>query len=219
MPVKFVIFDLDGTLVDSSVDLCNSINHAIKPYGVELLTVEETISLIGEGVTKLMEKVALKHSIPLSELDTMLARFLDYYEAHILDNTVLYPGVIEILRSLNGIKKALVSNKRTAPCKKILEGLGALEYFDIVLGSDALPEKKPSPMPLIYAMKELGFSKDETIMVGDSTYDIDAGREAGIRTVALTCGYRPVELLLNADFLIDNIADLSSVLVKIQEAN
>lgn len=216
MQIKLIFFDLDGTLVDSSIDLCNSINHAIMPYGVELLTVEETISLIGEGVTKLMEKVALKHSIPLSELDAILARFLDYYEAHLLDNTVLYPGVNDILPSLNKMKKVLVSNKRTAPCKKILQGLGLLGYFDMVIGSDALSEKKPSPMPLLYAMKELGLSKNEAIMVGDSTYDIDAGRAAGIKTVALTCGYRPAHLLKDADYLINNIAELTSLLVKIE---
>lgn len=216
MQIKLIFFDLDGTLVDSSIDLCNSINHAIMPYGVELLTVEETISLIGEGVTKLMEKVALKHSIPLSDLDTMLARFLDYYEAHLLDNTVLYPGVKDVLPSLTSMKKVLVSNKRTAPCKKILQGLGLLGYFDMVLGSDALSEKKPSPMPLLYAMKELGLSKNETIMVGDSTYDIDAGRAAGIKTVALTCGYRSAHLLKDADYPINSIAELASLLVKIE---
>ncbi len=217
MQIKLIIFDLDGTLVDSSLDLCNSINRAIKPYGVLPLSIEETISLIGEGVTMLMEKVALKYSIPMSELKAMLSRFLAFYDDHLLDNTVLYPGVRETLESLRSINKVVVSNKRTASSIKILKGLGIYDYFSLVLGSDALPEKKPSPMPVMHAMKELGAGRDETVIVGDSTYDIDAGRAAGIKTVAVTCGYRPAEKLAGADFLINSMAELTDVLVKIEK--
>ncbi|MDX9714984.1 MAG: HAD-IA family hydrolase [Dissulfurispiraceae bacterium] len=217
MPLKLLIFDLDGTLVDSSIDLCNSINHAIKPYGVEPLTVQKTISLIGEGVTRLMEKAAVKYSIPASELGAILARFLAYYDSHLLDNTLLYPGVKETIESLGSIKKVVVTNKRTEQSVKILKGLGILNHFSLVLGSDSLTEKKPSPMPLMHAMKEFGAARHEAVMIGDSTYDIDAGRAAGIKTVALTWGYRPADLLKDADFLISSIAELPYVLVKIED--
>lgn len=211
MPVKLLIFDLDGTLVDSSVDITNAINYAIQPYGAKPVYVQETISLVGEGITRLMEKVMEREGIK-AEREALTERFLEYYSAHLIDNTTVYPGVIDTLKKLNGYKKAVISNKREALSVRTLNDLGISEYLDLVVGSDTTPERKPSPVPLQYAMGKLGSTADETVIVGDSNYDIEAGKAAGIKTVAVTYGYRPIELLKDADYLIDKMSELVNIL-------
>ena len=110
MKIKLIIFDLDGTLVDSSVDLTNALNYAIGPYGLEKLTVTKTISLVGEGVTSLIGKLLGQAATDLK--DVVLNRFLDYYGEHLTDFTVPYPGVRETLEKLGNYRKAVISNKR-----------------------------------------------------------------------------------------------------------
>jgi phosphoglycolate phosphatase len=211
MPVKLIIFDLDGTLVDSSIDICNAINYAIEPYGVPPITVEETIRLVGEGITRLMEKVIEREGIS-ADRDELTERFLEYYSAHLIDNTTVYPGVIATFKKLNGYKKAVISNKREALSVRTLNDLGLMEYLDLVVGSDTTAERKPSPVPLKYTMERLGASPDETVIVGDSNYDIEAGKAAGISTVAVTYGYRPLEMLKAADVMIGSMKELPEIL-------
>ncbi|MCL4457555.1 MAG: HAD-IA family hydrolase [Nitrospirae bacterium] len=211
MPVNLVIFDLDGTLVDSSIDITNAINYAIEPYGVQPVTVQETISLVGEGITRLMEKVIERKGIS-ADRDSLAGRFLEHYSSHLIDNTIVYPGVIETLKKLNNHKKAVISNKREVLSKRTLDELGILKYLDLVVGSDTTAERKPSPVPLRYAMEKLGAASDETVIVGDSNFDIEAGKAAGIKTIAVTYGYRPVELLGGADVIINRMDELTEVL-------
>ena len=211
MPVNLVIFDLDGTLVDSSIDITNAINYAIEPYGVQPVTVQETISLVGEGITRLMEKVIERKGIS-ADRDSLAGRFLEHYSSHLIDNTIVYPGVIETLKKLNNHKKAVISNKREVLSIRTLDELGILEYLDLVVGSDTTAERKPSPVPLRYAMEKLGAAPDETVIVGDSNYDIEAGKAAGIKTIAVTYGYRPLELLRGADVIINRMDELTEVL-------
>lgn len=211
MPVNLVIFDLDGTLVDSSIDITNAINYAIETYNVPPITVEETIRLVGEGITRLMEKVIEREGIS-ADRESLTERFLEYYSAHLIDNTTVYLGVRETLEGLNEYKKAVISNKREALSIRTLNDLGLLKYLDLVVGSDTTPERKPSPVPLRYAMEKLGATPDETVIVGDSNYDIEAGKAAGIKTVAVTYGYRPIELLRGADVMINRMDELTEVL-------
>lgn len=211
MPVKLIIFDLDGTLIDSSVDITNAINYAIEPYGVKPVTVQETISLVGEGITRLMEKVIEREGIS-ADRDVLTKRFLEYYSTHLIDNTTVYPGVIDTLKRLKGYKKAVISNKREALSTKILNDLGLLKYLDLVVGSDTTPEKKPSPVPILYVLTKLNIKPEDAVIVGDSNFDIEAGKAAGIKTVAVTYGYRPVELLKGADFIINKMDELTEVL-------
>jgi len=224
MPLKLLIFDLDGTLVDSSIDITNAINYAIGPYGFNHLTPKETISLIGEGVTKLIEKLIAKHtdlsSIPQSsraqnqslDKDILVKRFLEHYSLHLTDNTTIYPGVRETLENLNKYKKAIISNKRENLTLKILEVLKILDYFDLVVGSDTTPEKKPSPVPVNYVLSKLNIKNSESAIIGDSIFDIEAGKKAGVKTIAVTYGYRPAESLKGADFLIAHMDELENVL-------
>lgn len=208
MPIKLIIFDLDGTLVDSSIDITNAINYAIRPYGIKPLTVKETISFVGEGITRLMEKVVERSQTKEIDKNILVDRFLSYYSEHLIDNTIVYPKVKETLEKLEGYKKAVISNKRESLSIRLLNDLGLLRYFDLVVGSDTTPERKPSPVPIIYALSKLGIVPEETIIVGDSNFDVEAGRAAGIKTVAVTYGYRSLELLKGADCIIDRFDKL-----------
>lgn len=214
MPIKLVIFDLDGTLVDSSVDITNALNFALEPFSSRCLTVEDTIKMVGEGITRLIEKVLGEGGEKLR--DEVTDRFLKYYTGHILDYTTLYPGVAETLKSLGSYKKAVISNKREFLSRKVLEGLGLLPFFDIIIGSDTTNERKPSPVPVLKVLTELAIRPEETVLVGDSNYDVDAGKAAGVTTVAVTYGYRPVEMIRHADYMIEVMGDLPPLLKKIE---
>lgn len=213
MSIKLIIFDLDGTLIDSSVDITNALNYALEPYG-KRLTVEETVDLIGEGISRLIEKVIDTGDAAMRA--NVTGRFLSYYSEHIVDFTREYPGVRETIVRLGDYKKAVISNKKEFLSKNVLADLGLLKYFDIVIGSDSVPEKKPSPVPVLKVLSELQIKPSDAVIVGDSNYDIDAGRAAGVITVAVTYGYRPVETIRHADYMIDSMTDLIPLLEKLK---
>ncbi len=208
--LKLIIFDLDGTLVDSSVDLTNALNYAIEPCALEKLTVTQTKSLVGEGITKLLENLLGPKRLTMHA--HILSRFMDYYSSHLIDHTTLYPGVTETLARLGDYKKAVISNKREALSREVLQGLGLLQHFDAVLGSDSAGEKKPSPKPLLKVMQMLSSAPWETVIIGDSNFDIEAGKAAGTTTCAVTYGYRDGSLLEDADLMIDMFSEIPRVL-------
>ncbi|MBI5640986.1 MAG: HAD-IA family hydrolase [Nitrospirae bacterium] len=208
--IKLVIFDLDGTLVDSKTDITNALNFAVEPLELEKLTIEKTVSLVGEGVTRLIEKVIGADRAGLAP--EVLNRFIDYYSKHLTDFTRPYPGVRETLEKLSFCKRAVISNKRESLSKRLLEELGLLGCFDIVYGSDSAGEKKPSPKPLLRMLEHFSVSPDEAVIVGDSNFDIEAGKAAGVRTVGVSYGYRDVSFLRDADYIIDDISALIPIL-------
>lgn len=208
--IRLIIFDLDGTLVDSSVDLTNALNHAIEPCGIEKLTVAQTKSLVGEGITKLLENLLGPERLSMHA--HILGRFMDYYSSHLIDHTTPYPGVTETLAGLQNYKKAVISNKREALSREVLKGLGLLQHFDAVLGSDSTGQKKPSPRPLLKVMQMLSSAPRETMIVGDSNFDIEAGKAAGTITCAVTYGFRDAGLLQDADLMIDMFSEIPGVL-------
>jgi phosphoglycolate phosphatase len=213
MSINLIIFDLDGTLIDSRIDITNALNYALEPYGLEPFSVGETVKLIGEGITRLIEKVLNDRDGSLKA--AVMERFLDHYSRHILDSTTEYPGVRETLERLNTYKKAVISNKKESLSRMVLDGLGLSGFFDMIIGSDTVPEKKPSPMPVLKVLSELHILPADALIVGDSNYDIDAGRAAGILTVAVTYGYRPLEVIRHADYLIDSMSELVPLLQRV----
>ena len=211
MPVKLLIFDLDGTLVDSSGDIAEAINYAFSPYGVSEVSVAETVTLIGEGLTRLIEKV-IERKAPGLDPGTLVARFLEHYSAHVADLTRPYPGVEKVLKALSRYKKAIVSNKTEALSMKVLEALDLLKYFDCVLGGDTLTEKKPSPAPILDVLSRFDMRPEEALIIGDSIYDIEAGRAAGVKTVAALCGYGDPGFWKEADYRVESIEGLIGIL-------
>lgn len=210
--LELIIFDLDGTLVDSGMDITNALNYAITPYGFKPLTVEDTVKMVGEGLTRLIEKILGDNNASIK--DAVLDRFIKYYSEHLTDFTKPYPGVTKTLEMLGGYKKAIISNKRESLSKKLLEQLGLIKFFDVVLGSDSVSERKPSPIPVKRVLEILGTEPERAIIVGDSDFDIQAGKAAGLTTVAVTYGFRDRAMLGNADFLIDNMAQLLTLIEK-----
>lgn len=210
MSIKLIIFDLDGTIVDTSRDITNALNHALTSYGLNSLTVEDTKRLVGEGITRLIEKI-IGDNKP-GEREEIIKKFLAYYEEHLVDFSYSYPDVKETLKTLKGYTKTVISNKRESLSKRVLEKLDLLRYFDMVVGSDTTPERKPSPVPILYVLEHFHFQPDEAVIVGDSNFDIEAGKNAGVKTVAVTYGFREKEYLINADYLIDNIKAFRAIL-------
>lgn len=212
MPLKLLIFDLDGTLVDTGKDITEALNFAVNPYGIPPLTVEEAVGLIGEGITRLIEKVlggkSPKYNTPVLE------RFLFHYSKNLTKYSAPYPNVTETLQKLQGTAKVVLSNKRTDFSVSLLEALGLAEHFDLIAGSDFAPEKKPSPVPVLSMLKKFGTGPEEAVIIGDSDYDIISGKAAGVRTVAVTYGYRPREVLKDADYVIDSFEELIPLLTK-----
>lgn len=216
--LKLLIFDLDGTLADTSRDIADAINYALTPYGGKSYNVEETKAMVGSGITNLFE--ALLNALLKDKdretvtraRDEAVDRFLEFYSEHLIDNTRAYPHVKETLDQLSAYRKVVVSNKRELYSKRVLEGLGLLDYFEKVLGSDSVPERKPSPVPMLMLLKEFDVSKDEALVIGDSNYDIESATAAGIRVVAVTYGFRTRDFLTTADIIIDSFDKLLNVL-------
>lgn len=209
MAIKLLIFDLDGTLVDSALDITAALNYAAAPYTGEV-GLDETIALIGEGVTKLIEKLIARRRINAA-VPVLLTRFLDYYAAHLLDATKPYPGTAETLEALRGCTKIVISNKVERFSKAILEGLGLLGYFASVQGGDTVTEKKPSPVPVLDALSRFQTPASGALFIGDSMYDVMAGHAAHVRTVAALYGYGSPGFATNADYRIATIGELVRV--------
>lgn len=206
--IELIIFDLDGTLVDSLDDLTEAVNHMRVCFGLTQISRGQVRGMVGQGARNLVEK-ALPDA---SDEDILkgLDIFLNYNDAHLLDRTVLYPGVVETLAHLSAQKKilAVVSNKNTHHCQAILDGLNVGTYFSSVLGADALPERKPSPAPIIKLMDDFALTADRIAMVGDSINDMAAGRAAGVLTVGCTYGYGEKRELEGAGLIVDCFSEL-----------
>jgi phosphoglycolate phosphatase len=207
MRIKHIIFDLDGTLVDSLDDLTDASNAMLTRFGRGELTRREVRLLVGQGAKRLVER-AMPGASP-DEVEEGVQLFLAYNDLHIADRTRLYPGVRETL-SILGEERLLsiISNKYEAHCRKLLAVLGVADHFGAVLGADSLPFRKPSPEPVLRLLADLEVTAAETVMVGDSSNDIIAGQGAGVLTIGCTYGYGDISELNDADYRIDRFAEL-----------
>ena len=213
MTISAVLFDLDGTLVDSLDDLTDAVNHMRSRFDMTALSTAEVRRMIGKGSRHLVQQ-ALG-----SDSENDITRGLQFFEAfntaHIADKSRLYPGVREVLEQLDqrDIPLAIVSNKNESLSRLILETLGIKKYFSTISGGDTYPERKPSPLPLISVIRDMGFNPDETVMVGDSINDIQAGRLAGIATIGCTWGYGGPDELLQADHMAASSRDVAAIVL------
>jgi len=217
-PCRLFLFDLDGTLIDSSEDIARALNSALLKIGRRPLALPEVIRFVGEGTEVLLRR-ALREVTGMEpeaqEVRTGMQLMLEEYHAHLVVSSRLYPGVRETLATIRWARLGLVSNKTECLCRRILEAFHLSEAFCIVLGSDSLPRRKPDPAPLLEAMALCGAHPSETVMVGDSRTDVLAGKAAGTFTCGLSCGFRGREELAVAgcDLIIDSFAQLPEYFV------
>ena len=216
MRIGCILFDLDGTLVNSREDLVTSVNLTLKEMSRELLAGDLVASFVGEGVSKLIERalsVSLEQPPVPAEIETGVEIFRRHYRQHLLDQTRPYPDVAETLSYFHGLPMAVITNKPADFSLAILEGLGLSHHFRAVLGGDSLPERKPHPAPLVEAARLCETPIEQCLMVGDSRVDIMAGKAAWMRTCGFTGGFRARSELeeAGADFLIDRFGELREI--------
>jgi len=211
--LRGVLFDLDGTLVDSLDDLTEAVSHMRAVFGKPALTRDEVRRMVGKGARNLVQQ-ALARDEP-EKVDQGLELFLAYNAEHIADKSRLYPGARETLERLAaaGLRLAVVSNKNENLSRLILQALGAEQYFSVISGGDSHEELKPSPLPLLNVMEQLGTTLETTVMVGDSSNDILAGQRAGMTTIGCSWGFGYPEELAGADRVADSCAELTQLLL------
>ena len=216
-PFDIVLFDLDGTLVDSNLDLCPAINHALEMQGRPPIPEHQARTMIGGGVVLLLKRAldATGGGVSEDRLAELTHGLLEYYWAHIADNTVPYPGVLGALDALalKGCKLAVTTNKLEKPARQLLEALGMANRFSAIYGGDTLgPDRgKPKPDMLLAAIADCGGGR--AAMVGDSTYDVRAARAAGLPVLTYRYGYHDVPVAeLGGDAMIDHFDELVGAL-------
>ena len=206
-----LIFDLDGTLVDSKKDLTASVNYVRKRFDLPVLTEEEIARFIGNGALTLIRR-ALGTQATEANVQAGLQMFLSYYRAHMLDSTALYPGVRQTLDRLSDCKLAVLTNKPVHFSCAMLDGLGIYKHFVAVYGGNSFDHKKPDPVGVYQILSDTKGQRERTWMIGDSAVDVLTGRNAGISTCGVTYGYA-TETFKDAppDFLIDSFSELEGL--------
>jgi phosphoglycolate phosphatase len=209
------LFDLDGTLIDSKDDIAAAVNIVLEELGFPHLAVSRVVEFVGHGVRKLLERT-LREIHGREPEDDLLQRgvdlFREAYPTKMLERTRLYSGVEEALDLLSWAEMAVVSNKPERYSRPILEALGVSGRFRAILGEESTHAYKPEPEPLRFAMELCGAAPRETVMVGDSSADILAGKAAGVTTCAVTGGFHTREELetCEPDIIIDRLPELNS---------
>ena len=215
--VDAIAFDLDGTLINSVPDVRAAINRLLVSEGRSEISLEQTLSLVGQGARVMMEQaMTLSGAAPPSDaLDRMVETYIGFYQDHPADLTTIYPGVVEVLESLaaRGVRMAICSNKPFVMTKLVLKTLSLDRFFDAVTGGDNVPHRKPDGRHVTHALDLMGGHHAHAVMVGDSETDVAAGQDAGLPVVAVTYGYTHVAVAdLGADVLIDRFSDLPDAL-------
>lgn len=195
VPIRAVIFDLDGTLLNTLDDLAGAVNHALTLHGYPTRTIDEVRRFVGNGIANLVHR-ALPDGVDADTEAAVFADFRTYYADHDLDATAPYEGVYEMLAALHaaGISMALVSNKIESAVETLRQHFFA-DTIAIAVGDHPSRPRKPAPDGTYAALAQLGVSVDEAIFVGDSEVDVDTARNAGMRLLAVTWGFRDVEIL------------------------
>lgn len=174
----YLIFDLDGTLVDSVADLTTALNLLADELGRPQLSKEQVRSIVGDGASKLIKRAFGSANYHREQL----FRFLAIYGDHLLDTTCCYPGIGELLASYPAAQMALVTNKPQRLTLELLDGLNLRNHFKVVIGGDSYAEKKPHPLPIQMALQQLGSQADQAVMIGDHHTDLHAAIAAGVAT-------------------------------------
>ena len=211
--LKLLVFDLDGTLIDSAQDLCNSVNATLAEFDLAPLPDKVVASYIGDGAMMLVRRGLFgpdATEVDEGFLERAYAFFLDYYREHKLDFTYVYGGVLEALTALrtgpdgSARSMSVLTNKPVRPAQAICEALGLAPFFKNVYGGNSFAMKKPDPMGMRALMDEAGAQPEETVLIGDSEVDVATARNAGTWVIGCTFGLSPQGLAANPpDVLVD----------------
>jgi phosphoglycolate phosphatase len=210
---RLLVFDLDGTLVDSSRDIASAANAALGRVapGTPEIPLDSILAYVGEGARRLVER-CLQHARLALSPDEVLPVYIECYAERLLDTTYVYPGVREALEALAGTTLAVLTNKPGDLSRAILEGLGVGRGFARIWGAGDVTSRKPDPEGLLRLVAELGSSPGETWMVGDSATDVNAARAAAARSAGVTWGFHPQGVrAAGPDLLIDDPRELASL--------
>lgn len=191
--IRLAVFDLDGTLVDSKVDLCAAVNHALRAVGLPERSVEEVSAFVGEGAARLVERAVAPH---VAAFEPALAAWWEHYRVHLLDHTALFPGVAELVRDAP-FALAVHTNKPGVLARRILDGLGVLDRFVDVVGGDEAA-RKPDPSGTRGILDRRGVLAADAVLVGDSLVDLATARAVPVRFVPVGWGFVPAERLIAA---------------------
>ena len=216
--IKLVIFDLDGTLIDSRLDLVHSVNAALRHIGRPALPDDVIASYVGDGAPILIQRALGGEQVDEAVIRKGLEFFLAYYREHKLDHTTVYAGIPEALASIqnstNGAprKLAVLSNKPVHPSRAIVEALGLGKFFSQIYGGNSFPSKKPDPEGARKLLEEYGVDAHHAAIIGDSHVDVETGRNAGMVTVGVTYGFAPHTLGDEPpDVLVDHPQELATL--------
>lgn len=207
---KNIIWDLDGTLLDTLYDLYLATNYALRTHGLPERTYEEIRQFVGNGVRRLMV-LSVPNGEANTDFENIFATFKAYYVDHCRDNTGLYPGIAETLKRLktSGYRMAIVSNKLQAGVTELYETFFK-DFIDVAIGERPNIKRKPAPDMVYLAMKELGATKDDSVYIGDSEVDVATGHGAGLPCISVLWGFRTKEELLanGATYFVNTPAEL-----------
>jgi phosphoglycolate phosphatase len=212
-----VLFDLDGTLVDSSQDLTTALNAALQELGLPPRSHAEVLAFVGDGARELVTRGLPADRVELT--DRVLPMFTEHYRRVLLESTRPYPGIPEVLARLRGLPLAVATNKPEELARAILTGLGLAPMFRMIVGGDSLPTRKPDPQVLLTIALRLGIRAEEALLVGDGIQDVEAARRARMTSCGVAWGYRQAELLFaaGAELVIDAPLDLLRVVEVLPE--
>lgn len=209
-PIGLIIFDLDGTLVNTLEDITASLNYTLARLDRPPLEVSTVQQYVGDGLSRLLERALGGQTDRVDEAVTI---YKEHHRKNFTAHSALYPSVNETLEYFKALPLAVITNKNTEFCDALLEKLGIRHYFKQTIGADAGVALKPSPDALLQVIAEQGVPKERTVMVGDSVADVQAGKAAGVATCAVTYGYRSEgELrLAKPDYIIQSLAELTNL--------
>jgi phosphoglycolate phosphatase len=209
--IDLIIYDLDGTLVSSGDDLVNSINHTLTALNLNQKPKKEIIGFIGDGVSKLIERALGQENIGFHE--EAMKIFSDYYEKHLLDNTILYPHVEEVLKNFENKTNIVLTNKRYNLSLMIARGLKIDKYFTEIIGIDSTLFCKPDRRLIDYVLNKYKSAREKTLMIGDGINDIMIAHNSGILSCALLNGLGNRNDLLNlkADYYCEDILEINTL--------
>ena len=217
-PKPIILFDLDGTLIDSAPDLVGTLNIILKRHGRTTLTISAVKKLVGNGARALLERGFKETGAPAENLDALTVEFIETYVPNCAVLSRPFSGVIETLDTFanSGYRMAVCTNKPQAPSETILTELGLMQYFEVVVGGDFFPMRKPDPQHLLGTLQLMDAPENPAIMVGDSYNDVASARNAGIPVIVVTYGYTTTPAHeLGGDILVDHFSEIVTAVARL----